>query len=158
SAGLVTDDPWGDRQLGISPGDFTQLLSRGGLFAQPPRIAFEYSNLGYALLGRVITTVTGRPYQDFIPQQLLRPFRMNAPPFDFHAAPGAQRATGYRWAHERWSLEPAEADGQFGAMGGLLASAEDYARYVAFLLSAWPPREEPESGPVRRATVRELGL
>jgi CubicO group peptidase (beta-lactamase class C family) len=43
-------------------------------------------------------------------------------------------------------------------MGGLLTSAEDYARYVAFLLSAWPPRDDAEAGPVRRATVRELGV
>jgi CubicO group peptidase (beta-lactamase class C family) len=43
-------------------------------------------------------------------------------------------------------------------MGGLLTSAEDYARYVAFLLAAWPPRDAAETGPVGRATVRELGL
>ena len=158
SAGLVTDDPWGDRQLGIAPTDFTRLIAAGGLFAQPPQIAFEYSNLGYALLGRVITNVTGRRYQDFIGEELLRPLGMKATTFDFHAAPEAERATGYRWAHERWSPEAAEADGEFGAMGGLLTSAEDYARYVAFLLAAWPPRDEAESGPVGRASVRELGL
>ena len=36
------------------------------------------------------------------------------------------------------------------------SSARDYARWVAFLLSAWPPRDEPEQGPVRRSSVREL--
>lgn len=158
SAGFVTDDPWGDRNLGISPADFTQMLKDGALFARPPRIAFEYSNLGYAILGRIITHVTGARYQDYIGETLLRPLGMHATTFDFRAAPAAQRATGYRWAHERWSPEPAEADGEFGAMGGLLTSAEDYARYVAFLLSAWPPRDDAESGPVRRATVRELGV
>jgi serine-type D-Ala-D-Ala carboxypeptidase/endopeptidase len=158
SAGLVTDDPWGDRQLGISPADFTRMLKDGALFAQAPGIAFEYSNLGYAILGRVITNVTGMRYQDYIGEKLLRPLGMYATTFDFQAAPAAQRATGYRWAHERWSPEGAEADGEFGAMGGLLTSAEDYARYVAFLLSAWPPRDDAETGPVRRATLRELGV
>jgi CubicO group peptidase (beta-lactamase class C family) len=157
SAGFVTDDPWGDRQLGISPADFTRMLKDGALFARPPRIGFEYSNLGYAILGRVITNVTGAPYQAYIGETLLRPLGMHATTFDFQAAPTAQRATGYRWAHERWSPEEAEADGEFGAMGGLLTSAEDYARYVAFLLSAWPPRDGAETGPVRRASVRELG-
>lgn len=158
SAGLVTDDPWGDRLLGISPGEFTRLIAAGALFAQPPQIAFEYSNLGYALLGRVISNVTGRRYQDFITEELLHPLGMKATTFDFHAAPEAERATGYRWAHERWSPEAAEANGEFGAMGGLLTSAEDYARYVAFLLAAWPPRDAAESGPVRRASIRELGV
>ena len=43
-------------------------------------------------------------------------------------------------------------------MGGLATTVPDYARYVAFLLSAWPARDDPERGPVRRASVRELGL
>jgi len=158
SAGLVTDDPWGDRQLGIAPADFTRMIAAGALFAQPPGIAFEYSNLGFALLGRVITNVTGGRYQDYIVEELLRPLGMTETTFDFYAIPEAQRATGYRWAHERWSPEAAEPDGEFGAMGGLVTSAMDYARYVAFLLSAWPPRDGAERGPVRRATVRELGL
>ena len=158
SAGLVTDDPWGDRQLGIAPADFTRLVAAGALFAQPPGIAFEYSNLGFALLGRVITNVTGRRYQDYITEALLRPLGMTATGFDFHVIPEARRATGYRWAHERWSPEAAEPDGEFGAMGGLVTTAVDYARYVAFLLSAWPPRDDAESGPARRASVRELGL
>jgi hypothetical protein len=41
-------------------------------------------------------------------------------------------------------------------MGGLQTSASDYARYIAWLLSAWPARDGPETGPVKRATVREL--
>jgi D-alanyl-D-alanine-carboxypeptidase/D-alanyl-D-alanine-endopeptidase len=43
-------------------------------------------------------------------------------------------------------------------MGGLATTVPDYARYVAFLLSAWPARDDPETGPVRRASVRELTL
>ena len=46
--------------------------------------------------------------------------------------------------------------GAFGAMGGVQTSANDYARWVAFLLSAWPPRDGAEQGPVRRSSVREL--
>jgi CubicO group peptidase (beta-lactamase class C family) len=41
-------------------------------------------------------------------------------------------------------------------MGGLQTSARDYAKWVAFLLSAWPPRDGADGGPARRATVREL--
>jgi D-alanyl-D-alanine-carboxypeptidase/D-alanyl-D-alanine-endopeptidase len=42
-------------------------------------------------------------------------------------------------------------------MGGLVTTVPDYARYVAFLLSAWPARDDEDSGPVRRSSVRELG-
>ena len=49
------------------------------------------------------------------------------------------------------------AHGAFGSMGGLQTSANDYAKYLAWLLSAWPPRDGADAGPVRRSTVRELG-
>ena len=32
----------------------------------------------------------------------------------------------------------------------------DYARYAAYQLSAYPPRDDPETGPVRRSTLREM--
>ena len=41
-------------------------------------------------------------------------------------------------------------------MGGLLTTASDLGRYVAFHLSAWPARDDVEAGPVRRASVREM--
>ncbi|WP_204336485.1 hypothetical protein, partial [Proteus mirabilis] len=47
-------------------------------------------------------------------------------------------------------------NGAFGPMGGLQVSANDYGKWIAFLLSAWPPRDGPDTGPVKRATVREL--
>jgi CubicO group peptidase (beta-lactamase class C family) len=47
-------------------------------------------------------------------------------------------------------------DGSFGAMGGIETTAADYSKWVVFLLSAWPARDGPETGPVRRSTVREI--
>jgi serine-type D-Ala-D-Ala carboxypeptidase/endopeptidase len=41
-------------------------------------------------------------------------------------------------------------------MGGIQTSANDYAKWVAFLLAAWPPRDGADDGPVRRSSVREL--
>jgi len=41
-------------------------------------------------------------------------------------------------------------------MGGLWTTARDLARYVAFHMSAVPPRDEAERGPVRRSSVREM--
>jgi CubicO group peptidase (beta-lactamase class C family) len=41
-------------------------------------------------------------------------------------------------------------------MGGLLTTATDLGKYVAFHLSAWPARDDAEAGPVLRASVREM--
>ena len=40
------------------------------VFSNPPGIAYEYSNLGFALLGKIITVVSGMPYQDYIKKYL----------------------------------------------------------------------------------------
>jgi CubicO group peptidase (beta-lactamase class C family) len=158
TAGFVTDDPWGDRVLGMSPEALDALIETGTLFARPPGLAFEYSNLGYALLGRAITNVTGEPYQSFIRRTLLQPLGMTRTTFDAFEAARGDFAWGYRCDDGVWARERLEPDGEVGAMGGLATTAADYTRYLAFLLSAWPPRDDPETGPVRRASVREMGL
>src|SRR5713101_6032887 len=62
TAGFVTDDPWGDRQTPMPETEFSRLLREGVPFARTPATAMEYSNLGFALLGRVVTNVSGQPY------------------------------------------------------------------------------------------------
>ncbi len=156
TAGLVTDDPWGDRQTPMPEADFSRLLRDGVPFARAPGTAMEYSNLGFALLGRIITNVSGHPYAETITHTLLKPLGMESSGFFVDAAPRERRALGYRWEDDSWRLEPTLAHGAFGAMGGIQTSANDYARWVAYLLSAWPPRDEVDTGPVKRATVREL--
>lgn len=157
TAGFVTDDPWGDRQTPLPEADFTRLLSEGVPFTRPPGTAMEYSNLGYAMLGRVVANVAQRPYKDYVDDSLLGPLGMTSSGYDVALAPTERRALGYRWEDGAWRLEPDMSHGAFGAMGGLQTSASDYAKYVAWLLSAWPPRDGADAGPVKRASVRELG-
>jgi CubicO group peptidase (beta-lactamase class C family) len=156
TGGFVTDDPWGDRQTPLPEDEFTQLLRDGVPFTSVPGTRYEYSNLGYAILGRIITNASGQPYAATITRTLLQPLGMNASGFMAEQAPRDQRALGYRWEDDRWTPEPTLGPGAFGAMGGLQTSANDYAKWVTFLLSAWPPSDGADSGPVRRATVREL--
>jgi CubicO group peptidase (beta-lactamase class C family) len=87
---------------------------------------------------------------------LLTPLGMTVSGFEVTDAPVERRAVGYRWENDAWVEEPTMRDGAFNAMGGLQVSANDYARWVAFLLSAWPPRDGPEIGPVKRSMVREM--
>jgi hypothetical protein len=47
-------------------------------------------------------------------------------------------------------------DGAFGAMGGMLTSLDDLARYVAWMADAWPPRDGDDAGPLKRASRREM--
>jgi CubicO group peptidase (beta-lactamase class C family) len=154
--GLVTDDPWGDHQQVLTEAEFTALLRRGPPLTRAPQSQFEYSNYGYALLGRIVSNVSGRRYQDYIRDEIMRPLGMTSSGHDISAFPQERRAIGYRWENDAFAREPDMRDGAFGAMGGVQTSARDYARWAAFLLAAWPPRDGAETGPVRRSTVREL--
>ena len=156
SAGLVTDDPWGDRHQPLPEPEFTRMLKAGVPFARPPGQGMEYSNFGYATLGRIVTNVSGKPYQAYIRESFLGPLGMLSTGHDIARSPVERRAIGYRWQDDAWVREPDMADGAFGAMGGVQTSANDYARWVGFLLSAWPPRDDADTGPVARATVREI--
>lgn len=156
SAGFVTDDPWGDRQQPLSEAAFSAMLKGGVPFSRQPGIAMEYSNFGYATLGRIVSNVSGRRYQDYICDAIMRPLGMTSTGYDIAQSPTDKRAIGYRWQDGGWVREPDMADGTFGAMGGVETTARDYARWVAFLLSAWPPRDAADDGPVKRATVREI--
>ncbi len=155
-AGFVTDDPWGDRQTPLPEEEFTRLLREGVPFTRAPDTAFEYSNLGYALLGRIVTNVSKQPYAETITRTLLKPLGMESSGFVADAAPRERRALGYRWEDNAWRPEPTLTPGAFGAMGGVQTSADDYAKWLAFLLSAWPARDGAETGPVKRSSVREL--
>jgi CubicO group peptidase (beta-lactamase class C family) len=68
----------------------------------------------------------------------------------------ARLAHGHRRQGDGWTREVPLAHGAFGAMGGLYTSIDDLSKYVAFMLSAWPPRDVDDIGPVRRSSLREM--
>jgi CubicO group peptidase (beta-lactamase class C family) len=154
--GFPEDNPWGDRQLAVTDAQMSAMLKQGIPFSNAPGLAYEYSNYGFAILGRIVSKVSGKPYADYVTASILRPLGMTSTTLEPGSVPPNRLALGYRWEDERWKLEPQLPDGAFGPMGGMLTSTRDLARYVAFHLSAWPPRDEPETGPVRRASVREM--
>ncbi len=154
--GFPEDNPWGDRQLADTEAQLTEMMKRGIPFSNAPGVAYEYSNYGFAILGRVVTSVSGRPYADYIDDALLRPLGMKSTTLQPSDVPRGKLALGYRWEDEQWKEEPILAHGSFGAMGGMLTTVPDLAKYVAAFLSAWPARDGPEGPPLRRASVREM--
>ena len=152
TAGFPTDDPWGDRHESTAIADFDAIVAGGLTLCRPPGIEFEYANIGYALLGRVITQVTGAPYTDVVREQILEPLGMRSTTFDARAAEG--RMTGM---HPRAGGLVEQMEGQPGAfspMGGLWSTVADIARWVDFMESAWS--DAPDDGVLSRWSRREM--
>jgi CubicO group peptidase (beta-lactamase class C family) len=156
TAGFPEDNPWGDRFLDISDKALMEQVSEGISFSNVPSFQYEYSNLGFGLLGQIITRVSGLPFQEYITRNILHPLGMNNTCYEYSEVPADLLALGYRWEDSTWVSEPLLHDGAFGSMGGLITSIEDFSKYVSFHLSAWPPRSDPDSGPVKRSTLREM--
>lgn len=156
SPGFPEDNPWGDQQLSISDARLDELLRSGISFANTPGVAYEYSNYGFAILGRVIARVSGMPYRDYVRRKILDPLRMRSTTLEPQEVPAGQLALGYRLEDEQWKLEPQLADGAFGSMGGMLTSLDDLARFVGVFLDAWPARDDPTNAPLSRASLREM--
>lgn len=156
SGGFPEDNPWGDQQL-AQPQVYMSAWMRAGIpFSTVTGTAYEYSNYGFAILGQVIERVSKQPYDEYMRVHIFEPLGLKDTTFHADRVPADRRARGYRWEDAAWKEEPPLAHGTFGAMGGLWTSTRDLARYVAFQLAAWPPRDAPETGPVRRSSVREM--
>jgi CubicO group peptidase (beta-lactamase class C family) len=156
SAGFPQDDPWADRQLGASDEQFNEWLKKGISFSNPPGIKFEYSNYGYGILGRIVTNVSGVRYQTYVKTHILEPLGMTSSTFDINTVSPERLAMGYKREGNEWIADPPLNDGVFASMGGLFTTISDFSRYMAFLLSAFPARDEADTGIVRRSSLREM--
>jgi CubicO group peptidase (beta-lactamase class C family) len=157
AAGFPTDDPWGDRQQGLDLDRFADLL-RGGLsFAWAPGVRFEYSNLGYGILGRLITNVAGREYREVVRDRFLEPLGMRSTTYLESEVPEPRLVHGYIWREDAFLDEPRDPYGALASMGGVFTTVRDLATWVGEFTDAFPPRDDPETGhPLGRASRREM--
>lgn len=125
----------GSRERSLA--DFTQQLAALPLMYQPGQV-FEYSR-ATDVLGRVVEVIASQPLQQFLQEQLFDPLHMpntafTVPP-EFHhqiAEPFARDPDG--------GLQMKVIDVRTDAAlasggGGLISTAQDYARFLQFLLN-----------------------
>ena len=153
-SGITSDDPWGDRHLDISADELDALAAAGPTFAIAPGTGYEYSNLGYGVIGRVVERVTGERPQDVIDRVVIRPLAL-------------ERTTWTQPDHDDWARPyrvedgqpvadgPPLGDGALATMGGLWSTIEDVVRVMAYFDDAFPARDGDDDGPLRRASRRE---
>jgi len=139
SAGFPTDDPWGDRQQALEVTKFRSFIADRLTPAWRPGECFEYSNLGYAMLGLVIEQVAGQPYRKVVRERVLDRWGLQATGFDAIEIGDVPVAAGYARRGDEWVLEPIDGYGAFAPMGGLLSTITDLATWVGALSQTTSP-------------------
>jgi CubicO group peptidase (beta-lactamase class C family) len=150
-AGFATDDPWGDRQQDLALPEFRSLLASGVRPVLRPGDRFEYSNLGYALVGLVISAVADRSYADVVRDRVLSPLGLTETGYSPADISASTVAAGYVRRTTGWHVEPLAAVGAFAPMGGLFSTVSDLASWVDGFSGAAATR-----GVVSEVSLREM--
>ena len=104
----------------------------------PPGASYRYSNVGVALLGEIVEVVSGESYAGYLAGHVLAPLGMSSS----SAAPDADLLARLSRAYQRrHGPEPRReiafySTGVFAAMGGVVSTVDDLARFLALVLSA----------------------
>ena len=165
-SGLVSEPP-GTDFLGEPPsyqGVIARNLERvGEIFtAVPPNTQLKYCNLGYQLLGEIVSRVGEVPYPQYVAERILTPLQMSSTGFEpLDPALAGRCAVGYSGRAFSDELPVAPAMPPIWAEGGLWSSVTDLARWLSFQLAAHPGPAGSDSAPADSsvlsvATRREM--
>ncbi|WP_257454729.1 serine hydrolase domain-containing protein [Archangium lipolyticum] len=104
--------------------------------AFPPGQGWMYSNTGYAVLGLIVQTVSGMPYEQYLANHVFQPLGMNHTTFGPPPEATGHLAQGYAWT--RGNTRPVPmllAREQHPAGASTYSSAHDVSRYLAAMLA-----------------------
>jgi len=103
--------------------------------AYRPGEKWDYSNANYEILGRLIEVVSGREYQTYVASNILEPVGMDHS-FVSDGKVHASMATGHRpWFGRKKPLADNTTGRATAPQGGIVASANDLARYLAMMMN-----------------------
>jgi D-alanyl-D-alanine carboxypeptidase len=134
TSGLPRDDStpmWTDTRFPERATLISSLLDRETALA--PDTRWKYSNLAFALLGEIVSTVTGEDYADYIHDHILMPLGMDATTVRTNDARVPRLATGYTRMDgngERTLAPFTDAQGYIPAFN-MASTVEDLARFVS---------------------------
>jgi CubicO group peptidase (beta-lactamase class C family) len=103
-----------------------------------PGTAWNYSNFGIAVLGRIIEVASGQPFDDFMAARIFRPLGMKDTSFDVVPAKAARVATVYTTVNDTLAPLPKSAIRSGGVSSpdsGVLSTAADLARFLQMMLN-----------------------
>ena len=94
---------------------------------------FKYSNLGFVLLGEVISRISGIKYQDYVTNSILIPLGMRSTVFNLDNSLKNRFATGYQSSKDSSIINPVEDEDLRGyvAAGQLYSTIKDLSKWTS---------------------------
>lgn len=126
---------WWERAAGTTLDAFLEGLNPN-MLVHPPHRTYHYSNLAYALLAAIARQITGEEWADLVSKRLLGPLGMTRTTYH----PQQPYALGYvvhPW-HGTLREEPRHDAGAMAPAGQLWSTAQDMARWAAFIAAPDP--------------------
>jgi CubicO group peptidase (beta-lactamase class C family) len=136
------DGEWWERTEGTDLDTFLAALTPDKI-AYPPHRSYHYSNLAYGLLGAVLHRVTGTEWTGLAAKRLLEPLGMNRTTH-LETEPFARGYVVHPW-YGTLNEEPRPDTKAMAPAGQLWSTAEDLAKWAAFLASPDPAVLKPET-------------
>ena len=157
SAGMATDDPWADRHLDATASFVDDVYGSGVEFAHLVGEAFEYSNLGFGMIGRVVESVTGRRVRELVDEMIFSPLGMSHTTWDEPSTSPSVAARPHVRYGDHVMLDEASplCYGEISPMGGLWSTVDDLAIWMRWLDRANSTPDD-DTGPLTAASRREM--
>jgi CubicO group peptidase (beta-lactamase class C family) len=142
------------------PPPMDETIRRYGVLVSAPGERWQYSNLGYGLLGDAISRLSGESYADFMRGEVFIPLGMDHT--TVHVGPGLAEGQAVKYTSAGTAVPPYDSDSP-GA-SAIYSSAHDLIRFAMFHLKNDLPdqlaiisdaaidemqRPSPETGPTR---------
>ncbi|MEU6264816.1 serine hydrolase domain-containing protein [Saccharopolyspora shandongensis] len=133
SSGLTAEPAgqWWERTPGGSADELVASIDETAL-RPTPRHGFHYSNVGFGVLGELVSRLCGAPWGEVLQREILEPLEMKRTTLS-PVAPHAEGFAVHPWA-DVVLPEPAEDAGAMAPAGQLWSTFDDMARWVRFVI------------------------
>ncbi|PPF21325.1 serine hydrolase [Rathayibacter sp. AY1A7] len=159
-SGLPEDNGWADDVMALTREEFLEVVGRGLTFTERPGEVYQYSNIGFWLLGVLVENVTGEDFPSFATRTILEPLGLHDTRYDSGDYPdGTDLAAGFSTFDDgaTWVPRPVTGTGAGACAASMFSTVGDIARWSGWLSSAFEGEDGADDDPVlSRASRREM--
>ena len=113
--------------------EFIALVKDFPLLFQP-KDTWSYSNTNLPLVGIIVEKASGKTYEDFVTDRILKPLNLPSIRFKHQEDVVPNRATGYELRNDKWENGEPFRPKVIAASGGILATTVDLAKWWEAIL------------------------